>query len=846
MNESEILRAIELDDAEALKSAAANGSLSIETKFEKSRRILHLAAISGASKVLDWALAAGADPNAKDSIGSTPLILASVRGVAKAAKRLLDDPRTDVDSTQNAGRTAIMMAAFGKHVSIVEMLLKKGADLSVVDKDGISFESAGEKAAEASRAKVEMAAALKAIRSSEPSAENAGGVYVEPTDESAAIEAAANNPNSGIGEGETAKYKRPADMLESERAALKKLEALGFENLSRMYGDDPYSGREAESDEIVGMLGKNRNVMILGAVGSGKTSLAMQIAGELAKKGKILLQVPSTLFRGDKYQNSVKESMEKWLSDAFALQGRAVFYFDEAHVLGAGAKDGGLDTPMEILKEYIDDTGDKRVVVLAGTTPKLYERHLGGDESFTKRFVDFKLPNADKTTVMGMLTSDSSIARLERQGYVIGQRADYERVCKKGVKLLEQYIFNQAFPKKAFDFVQQLLKSGVSEGLDNSRVEEEFGKFYSIPIELIRGTFQEGSRFLSLGDKLKEKILGQEECLDHMVEEIIWKTASMKPSEAAPVSFMLMGPTGVGKTETALTLAAELQLPHILLKMSEFKTVSDIQAIQDIISDHMTRNYSGVIIFDEVDRANKQALDILLNLLDKGVVGNGAAEVRCGNQIIIATTNIGDKDTVYLKRELESEFGSKSIDEDWLRARLIEGGLIAPTVMRISKVIDYNAITPEIALRIGTKVAAQRSNDLHDKSGVLITVNKAFLEKQILSKFDEEGGARGIKRSVEEAYKRIIGKPAVIKYLKQGTEINIDEQDDEVIISIRQADGFSTELRLGDSAAEDKRKLKKVFESMKSKVAAVEGAIDVIRDDAAMTAGDTPKPSSLS
>ena len=823
MTDNEFVAIVESGDHKALAAILQEDPSFARKRFAKSKTALHLAASAGRVECMKLLLAAGADIEALDYTKATPLICASLADRMGAVNELVAKG-ANVNAKQAAGRTAAMMAAYSGKTGIVTFLIASGTDITVVDNDGNTLSDMATRAG-LDRSDIESLGKAVSINASQKNVEYSGA-YSSPVENASLESTGATTADQTPTEKLPPHHDPGVEGLSKEQSeALSRMEALGFENLAKVSKVDRYVGRDEDVREIVTSLKKNQNVMMLGDIGTGKTAMSLQVAEKLAADGVIVLQVPSGMFRGDKYQNSTKEAFEKWLKDAFTLQGKIVLYFDEAHVLANGSKDGGLDTPMEILKEYIDDIGDKRLVLLGGTTHKLYEKHLEQDESFSKRFNNHKIGSASKEDALSMLLADSTVERLGKKGFEIGDREAYETMCKKAVNLLDLYIYNQAFPKKAFDFVVHMLKNGPSETHDGPSIEEAFGKFHQIPIEIIRGTFEEGSPFLSLEDKLNDRVLGQEEGVAKMVSEILWRTVSNDPSQAAPVSFVLMGPTGVGKTETAETLAKEMGLPIIKLKMSEYKTILDVRAILENLSDFMTRNYSGVILFDEVDRANKEALDILLNLLDKGVVGNGADEVRCGNQIVIATTNIADSATVALKKELANMGGSTSIDEDWLRASLVNGGLIGPTVMRVSKVIDYNPISPDIAMKIGKKAFSKKAAALKNKPGVDIVFESSFLEKEILEKFDESQGARGILRSVDDAFKKIVGNPLVIRTLRPGTTISVGEDSKEFVITVKDPNGDSREIRFKDNGNEDKQRLQAVFQNLHKRTAGIESRI---------------------
>lgn len=820
----------------------------VNLKDKLGRSMLHWASKNPGSKSLKWVLDKGYQKiDDLDSDGTSALMIASMSSNVQAVKLLLENG-ANPDLKQKFGNSAKTFAIHNKNQEIISMLngnLNQGVEL---DSASVTSEVSEVEvdAQELKRAKAQQLQEMQTLI--ERLSETANGVEVDILESSAGSKSHADvitNPAgqkieiSGLQEQGLVQHKltskeegranlegknmAPTEVTlnwsEKQKEAYKALMGLGFEDLTEKAKREPFVGRQKDVQTIMQMLNKGQNPLIVGDVGSGKTSCAQLVAESLGKEGKVLLQVPETLLRGNKYAGSVNENIRKWLDHVIALQGVGYIFVDDSTVLGTGrTSSDDSDTPAKILRPHLDQINTNGRVVMLGAVNQKQNDVLKEDDNFYRLLSPYNLLALTMEQTNELLKSSQTIKRLEKQNYVIDDVKNYENVIDHTLPMLQKFIFNQSFPKKAFDFVQYVLHDRPISSVSLDVAEEIFSKFFTIPIEIVRAEIEEGSAYATLSEKLKEGLIGQDHSLDNLASGVTSSILLNNSQSRAPTSFLMMGPTGVGKTEASERLSKILDLPIISFNMGEFKNINSISTLIDNLSTFLVKNYSGVILFDEIEKAHPQVLDIFLSLLDKGVVGSGNSKVYCGSQIVIGTTNIAASETMNLKKTMGTLKGHFVIDEDWLRQRLIEEGMREEIINRFTKVLDFNHITPEVALKIGASVFSKKAQALKESKNVQIDFEDDFVRQQIVEDFDDRFGARGIIRGVNEVFERIISNPQVMVKLRKNTNLKVQENDKkQLIISIKDSTGAVTEVMLQDKKTNVKKDLDDVFNALKMK-----------------------------
>lgn len=794
---------IEQGSLEGLKALAlqiGSAALVAERDSKFSRQALHWAARSNRASIASWLLAQGADKESVDIDKSRPLHVAAMNGAAEAAQILLD-AGVQVDAARRDGKTAYMFAqslatrgaGFG---ACSKLLARAGANAGAKDAEGKTADEHRQEmdkiapaSARAMPDKIDLGASNPLSSALEVELARLGS---NAPDMGAALDA----PLPPGPKTATSHEAGPAANTAMPREeALRKLRELGFEPLGARDGAPPMQGREEECDEVASLLDKRKNVMLVGKPGVGKRSMAAQAAERLAARGKVVMALPSSSFRGTKYAGSVNENIQRWLGPALSLGDELVLFINDAHQLSTGkTSSDSADTPLQILREQLDARKDKRLTLLCATSAK--ERPaLDEDEAFMALFSVKEIKPMEAGQALAAMLSPAGQRALlaDRPG---AEASDAEALCRTAVDLCDKYLFNQAFPGKAFEFAARALAQKAPSEWNTQALGALFCKAYSVPIEIARGRLTADSPYYQLEERLKAKLVGQDGPIGEISEAVSSQIVLANPASHRPVSMLFAGPTGVGKTEAAETMAKALDLPIISLPMGEYKTPYDADAFKTKLSDFISKNYAGVILIDEIEKSDPAVRDVLLNLLDKGVVGSGDDKAQCGFIICVATTNVGSSEMVKIKKKLRSMDGDPKMHDSWIRSRMIEQGFRPEFVNRIGLACDFNDITPKDALAIAKGMFASESQALSASRGLTLSIDESVAKAHAADVFDADYGARGIRRCVDATLQRLMSDRQLALAVGPGSSITARSEQGVIAAVATAADGTRVEAAI--------------------------------------------------
>ena len=328
-------------------------------------------------------------------------------------------------------------------------------------------------------------------------------------------------------------------------------------------------------------------------------------------------------------------------------------------------------------------------------------------------------------------------------------------------------------------------KKGIlSDTVDSESIASIVSKWTNIPVSKLAGGEKE--KLVHLEDNLKLRVKGQDEAIHLVSDAIIRARAGIKDPSRPIGSFIFLGPTGVGKTEIARSLAYELfddERHMIRIDMSEYMESHSVSRLVGSppgyvgyddggqLTEAVRRNPYSIVLFDEIEKAHKDVFNILLQILDDGhITDSQGRTVDFKNTIIIMTSNLGSE---YI---LEN---SNNKDE------LIEAELhktFKPEFLnRIDEIISFNSLSIDVIYQILDKIILEVQNRLSDKHINIILTDKA--KKYVVDKsFDERYGARPIKRFVSKNIETLIAKEIIEDNIKFGDNIIIDIDNDKFII----------------------------------------------------------------
>ena len=339
--------------------------------------------------------------------------------------------------------------------------------------------------------------------------------------------------------------------------------------------------------------------------------------------------------------------------------------------------------------------------------------------------------------------------------------------------------------EKELTELKELNKSEIlSDTVDSDDIAAIISKWTNIPISKLTGS--EKDKLLNLEENMKKRVKGQDEALSLVANAIIRARSGIKDPNRPIGSFIFLGPTGVGKTEVARTLAYELfddEKHMVRIDMSEYMEPHSVARLIGSppgyvgyddggqLTEAVRRNPYSIILFDEIEKAHKDVYNILLQILDDGRITDGQGRtVDFKNTIIIMTSNLGSE---YI---LEN-----SANKDELIMKELRHTFKPELLNRIDEIIIFNSLSKDTVYDILDKIILDINNRLKDKH-ITISLTKEAKDYIINNSYDEKYGARPIKRFVSRNLETLLATEIINDNIKFGETVNIDVKDDQLII----------------------------------------------------------------
>mgnify|MGYP001558225534 CR=1 FL=1 len=547
---------------------------------------------------------------------------------------------------------------------------------------------------------------------------------------------------------------------------------------------DPVIARDTEIDRVMQILTRRtkNNPVLIGEAGVGKTAVAEGLALKLAqgtvpeilKNKKILALDLMSVIAGASHRGEFEQRLKNAINEVEKSAGQIILFIDELPTLiGAGAGGSGTLDASNILKPPLSKG---RLQVIGATTVQEWRRKIEPDPAFERRFqkVTINEPNEEQATriLQGIKSKYEKHHGVKIPDTVIGE----------AVKLSKRYITDRFLPDKAIDLIDEAasslhLKNSGTE-VTPELVRNIVSQWTGIPVG--RLTQDEMQTLLHLEDKLHERLVDQEDAVRTIAEAIRRNRAGLKNPKRPIGSFIFLGPTGVGKTETAKTLAENLfgdEEMMIRLDMSEYmeKNASArmIGAPPGYIgyeeggqlTEAVRKKPYSVILFDEIEKAHADIFNLFLQILEDGRLTDGKGRtVDFKNAIIICTSNIG------------TELIQKNSSAPDIKSRIMEALLkqFRPEfVNRFDDIIIYRSLRPEDMAKIVELMLVSVGKMLAEQ-GLGLQATPAA--KQLLAQigFDPVYGARPLRRAIQERVENPIANYLIGGNLKRGDSAVVD------------------------------------------------------------------------
>ena len=324
----------------------------------------------------------------------------------------------------------------------------------------------------------------------------------------------------------------------------------------------------------------------------------------------------------------------------------------------------------------------------------------------------------------------------------------------------------------------------LSDTVDEESIASIISKWTNIPVSKLVGTEKE--KLLHLEENLRKRVKGQDKALKLVSEAILRSRAGIKDPNRPIGSFIFLGPTGVGKTEVARSLAYELfddERHMVRIDMSEYMEMHSVSRLVGAppgyvgydeggqLTEAVRRNPYSIVLFDEIEKAHKDVFNILLQILDDGrITDSQGRTVDFKNTIIIMTSNLGSEHILENK-----ENADKLVMEE------LKHSFKPEFINRIDEIIVFNSLSKEVVYDILDKIIKEIENRLYDKK-IKINLSQKAKEFIIENAYDERFGARPIKRFVSRNLETLIAQNIIADKIKFNSTIEVDVKDNNLII----------------------------------------------------------------
>jgi ATP-dependent Clp protease ATP-binding subunit ClpA len=559
---------------------------------------------------------------------------------------------------------------------------------------------------------------------------------------------------------------------------------------------DPIIGRSEELESLALSLGRRNknNVLMVGDPGVGKTAIAEGLAynivndnvPEFLKEYKVYNLDISSMLAGSKYRGDFEERF-KLVITALIKQGKTIMFVDEAHMMmGAGAAGSSSANDMANMLKPALTKGDLKVV--ASTTWEEYRKYFEKDRALMRRFQRVVIDEPSKENTKNILQGLKKYYE-EYHGTIITDDA-----IDAAVKLSIKYQTDKKLPDKAIDLIDVACsRFKVNNQTENAVVGEdeiqfELAKMIKVPTEQVAE--KESDNLKNLESNMKKVVFGQDEAIESIVDKILVSQAGLKADDKPIGSFVFMGPTGTGKTETAKALSNNLGVQLVRFDMSEYMEKHSVAKLIGSPPGYVGHEENAgqlitklqefpncVLLLDEIEKAHPDVSQILLQIMDNGkVTGSNGKEADARNCTLILTTNLGAKQAEKNSIGFETQETNNYDDSELKR-------FFAPEFRnRLDGVITFAKLGREVMIKIVGKFLVELKKMVEDKN-IKIKITDEAIDYLVEKGFDPKNGARPLQRIIDRDIKRPLSRQILFGDLKNGGNITIDCQEDTLILN---------------------------------------------------------------
>lgn len=570
--------------------------------------------------------------------------------------------------------------------------------------------------------------------------------------------------------------------------------AVNLNQLAREGKIDPLVGRADEVERTIQVLCRRRknNPLYVGEAGVGKTAIAEGLAKRIVDGDVPDVLADATIYAldlgalvaGTKYRGDFEKRLKAVLTQLKKLP-EAVLFIDEIHtIIGAGSASGGTMDASNLIKPALA-SGELRCI--GSTTFQEYRGIFEKDRALARRFqkIDIVEPTVGEAY---------EILQGLKPKYEAHHGVTYaDDALQAAVDLSVKHIGDRLLPDKAIDVIdeagarQRLLAIDIRKSLiDVEEIETIVAKMARIPTKQVSASDKDVLR--NLERNLKMVIFGQDPAIDTLTSAIKLARSGLGNPDKPIGNFLFAGPTGVGKTEVTKQLALQLGIELVRFDMSEYMEPHSVSRLigappgyvgfdqGGLLTEKIVKTPHCVLLLDEVEKAHPDIFNILLQVMDRGVLTDtNGREANFKNVILVMTTNAG------AAQASRRTIGFTQQDHSTDAMEVIRRSFSPEFRNRLDAVVQFQALGFDHILRVVDKFLIELEAQLHDKE---VTLSATPTARDWLAQhgFDPLMGARPMARVIQDKIKRPLADELLFGKLVNGGRVTIDVKDEELVV----------------------------------------------------------------
>lgn len=562
---------------------------------------------------------------------------------------------------------------------------------------------------------------------------------------------------------------------------------------------DPVIGRALELEEIAQVLARRQksNVLMIGDPGVGKTAIAEGLAHKIVNKKVPKYLKPYTVYNleigsllaGSKYRGEFEEKLKDVLA-ALNQKGDTILFIDEAHQMqGAGSGGSSSVDFANMLKPAL---AKGNIKVIASTTFEEYTQSFEKDRALMRRFYKLNIDEPSIEVAKDILQG----LRPHFEKFHKGSISD--EALESAVDLSARYQPDRKLPDKAIDLIDmscaRLKIANEDFQVEKIDIVDTISKATKIPKENLL-TEKANKKLTNLDVTIKDKLYGQDDAVDQVLEKIYISKAGMKEHDKPVGNFLFLGPTGTGKTEFCKLLSEAMSMKLLRFDMSEYQEKHAMAKLigappgyvgyEDgnlgggLLISEVERNPHSIILLDEIEKAHPDISNLLLQIMDEGsVTGSNGKKADCRNAIVILTSNLGSADgeanAIGFGRDLKKTGTDDEAAKKFFKPEFRN---------RLDGVVKFAKLEKISMKKIVVKFL-QELNVLLQEKEIRIRPSESIVDHLTDVGFDPAMGARPLSRKISELIKVPLSKKILFEAIEPGSVVTVEWQDEQVKFAV--------------------------------------------------------------